>query len=267
MFGQVDQRLRQVFPHQANMVLGGCSCLLFGDFGQLPLVMDLPLYTTVPCSSLSDLGSAAYQSFDHAIILDQVMRQRGDPDQVLFRDILLHLRNGRVTEDDWKHLMKQTPAQVEDPTSFSTALRLHPTVETVVDCSVTRLHSSNQAIATIKAVHTGPGAAKASSDDAIGLEPVIFMTHGARVMLIANLWVDVGLVNGAMGTVVAICYRTDQAPPNLPIAVTVHFDSYTGPTLSDGKVPLPHAPHLVCIRWPVLTPATPSQVGLGCHYP
>lgn len=65
------------------------------------------------------------------------------------------------------------------------------------------------------------------------------MTHGARVMLIANLWVDVGLVNGAMGTVVAICYRTDQAPPNLPIAVTVHFDSYTGPTLSDGKVPLP----------------------------
>ena len=43
-------------------------------------------------------------------------------------------------------------------------------------------------------------------------------------------------MNGAMGTVVAICYRTGQAPPNLPIAVTVHFDSYTGPTLSDGTV-------------------------------
>ena len=239
MFGQVDQRLQQVFPHHANVVLGGCSCLLFGDFGQLPPVMDLPLYTTVPRSALSDLGSAAYQSFDHAIIVDQIMRQRGeDPDQVLFRDILLRLRNGRVTEDDWKHLMKQTPAQVEDLTSFSTALRLHPTVETVVDCSVTRLHSRNQTIATIKAVHTGPGAAKASSDDASGLEPVICMTHGARVMLIANLWVDVGLVNGVMGTVVAICYRTGQAPPNLPIAVTVHFDSYTGPTLSDGTVPI-----------------------------
>ena len=64
------------------------------------------------------------------------------------------------------------------------------------------------------------------------------MAHGARVMLIANLWVDVGLVNGAMGTVVAICYRTGQAPPNPPIAVTVHFDSYTGPTLSDGTVPI-----------------------------
>ena len=170
-------------------------------------------------------------------------------DQVLFRDILLlRLRDGRVTEDDWKHLMKQTPAQVEDLTSFSTALCLHPTVETVVDCNVTRLHSSNQAIATIKAVHTGPGAAKASSDDASGLEPVICMAHGACVMLTANLWVDVGLVNGAMGTVVAICYRTGQAPPNLPIAVTVHFDSYTDPTLSAVHPTLHAILTLCCIH-------------------
>ena len=33
--GQVDQRLRQVFPQQADILFGGCSCLLFGDFGQL----------------------------------------------------------------------------------------------------------------------------------------------------------------------------------------------------------------------------------------
>lgn len=43
LFGQVDSRLRQAFPHAADQVLGGCSCLLFGDFGQLPPVMDLPL--------------------------------------------------------------------------------------------------------------------------------------------------------------------------------------------------------------------------------
>ena len=41
MFGQVDKRLRQAFPHHGDEVLGGCSCLLFGDFGQLPPVMDL----------------------------------------------------------------------------------------------------------------------------------------------------------------------------------------------------------------------------------
>ena len=54
MFGQVDQRLRQAFPRCGDKVLGGRSCLLFGDFGQLPPVMDLPLYTSVSRSSLSD---------------------------------------------------------------------------------------------------------------------------------------------------------------------------------------------------------------------
>lgn len=70
---QVDKRFRQVFPHQADMLFGGCSCLLFGDFGQLPLMMNLPLYTTVSRSALSDLDSIAYQLFDHAIVLKQVM--------------------------------------------------------------------------------------------------------------------------------------------------------------------------------------------------
>ena len=56
MFGQVDRCLRQVFPHHAQEVFGGRSCLLFGDFGQLPPVMDLPLYTTDTRTDLSDQG-------------------------------------------------------------------------------------------------------------------------------------------------------------------------------------------------------------------
>ena len=57
-------------------------------------------------------------------------------------------------------------------------------------------------------------------------------------MLSLNLWVDMGLVNGAMGTVQAICYHEGSAPPDLPVAATVLFDSYSGPTLSDGTVPI-----------------------------
>ena len=90
LFGQIDQRLRQIFPHHRACILGGCSLILFGDFGQLPPVMDLPLYTTMPRTDLSDLGSTTYHTFNKAIVLDQVMRQSGeDADQILFRDILL----------------------------------------------------------------------------------------------------------------------------------------------------------------------------------
>ena len=239
IFGQIDKRLRQVFPHQADQLLGECSCLLFGDFGQLPPVMDLPLYTTMSRSELADCGSSTYQMFDLAVVFEQVMRQSGqDPDQVLFRQILLNLRNGQITTEDWRHLMKQTPAQLQDITPFRSALYLHPTIDAVVEHNVSKLHAIGQPIATIKAVHTGPNSSKASPDEASGLEAIICIAHDARIMLSANLWTEAGLVNGAMGTIKAICYQNGKAPPDLPTAVTVKFDTYSGPTLEDGTVPI-----------------------------
>ena len=102
-FGQIDKRLHQVFPHHADQLFGDCSCLLFGDFGQLPPVMDLPLYTTVSRTALSDL---AVQHTSCLTVLF-LMRQSGeDDDQVRFRNILLCMRNSQVTEEDWQHLMK-----------------------------------------------------------------------------------------------------------------------------------------------------------------
>ena len=120
--------------------------------------------------------------------------------------------------------MTQTAGEVGDTNSFDEALRLYPTIEAVAEHNVSKLRASGQPIAVLRAVHTGPGASKATLDDAGGLEPVICIAHGTRVMLAANLWVEVGLVNGALGTVEAICYEGDQQPPDLPIAVTVKFD-------------------------------------------
>ena len=106
-----------------------------------------------------------------------------------------------------------------------------------MEYNVTKLKDSGQPIATIKGVHTGANAAKASPEDASGLEAVVCLAKSACVMLISYLWVEVGLVNGAMGTIEAICYR-NGGPPDLPIAVMVKFDQYTGPSVHAGIVPI-----------------------------
>lgn len=195
--------------------------------------------TTASRSALADLGSAAYQLFDHVVVLDQVMRQAGqDSSQVLFREILLRLRNAQVTENDWHHLMKRTPTKVPNLASFNSALHLHPTTEAVVEHNISKLHASGQPVATIKAIHMGANASKASPDDAGGLQPILCLAQGACVMLTSNLWVEAGLVNGAMGTIAAIVYKHGEAPPSLPVSVMVQFDSYSGPTYPDSTVPI-----------------------------
>ena len=145
--------------------------------------MDLPLYTTVSRTELSDLGSVNYHLFDRAITLDQVMRQAGnDSAQQLFRNILMRLRNGELRVEDWKHLIQQTPVEVDDDTSgFDEALRLFPTTSAVSEYNVTKLHSNDQPVAVIKAVHSGAGAIKASADDAGGLRSVLSMVRWAQL--------------------------------------------------------------------------------------
>ena len=55
------------------MLIGWCSCIIFGDFGQLPPVMDLPLFTTETRTDLFDQGQAAYLQFEKAYVFNQVI--------------------------------------------------------------------------------------------------------------------------------------------------------------------------------------------------
>ena len=90
--------------------------------------------------------------------------------------------------------MTRTPANTSDTSNFDSVLHLFPTVEAVVEQNINKLHSCGQPVVTIKAVHTGANASKVSADDAGGLQPVICLTKGARVMLSSNLSVDMALL-------------------------------------------------------------------------
>lgn len=65
-----------------------------------------------------------------------------------------------------------------------------------------------------------------------GLESMLHLAEGARVMLTRNLWIQHGVCNGSMGYVREIVYKQGEKPNSLPIAVMVEFDSYTGPSFT-----------------------------------
>jgi ATP-dependent exoDNAse (exonuclease V) alpha subunit len=79
-------------------------------------------------------------------------------------------------------------------------------------------------------MHTGRGAKGANDDEADGLDPLLCICLGARVMLTDNIWVENGLVNGSMGTVRDIVWNEGQDPTkDMLTAIMVEVDDYAGP--------------------------------------
>ena len=242
MLAWVDKRLRQA-TGKIDSPLGGISVILFGDFAQLPPVGDRPLYALPSYHDLSVHGYHIYQMFTTVVILDQVVRQAGvTPEAQRFRDLLLHLRDGNVTQADWQLLLQRDPSKVSNRSDFADALRLFYDKESVAQYNIGKLRSLGEPIAHINAIHSNSVAATSKADDAGGLHPVVYLCSNARVMLTANLWQEVGLCNGAAGTVYKILYLANHHPPDLPIAVMVDFDTYTGPAFLPDRpscIPIP----------------------------
>ena len=105
-----------------------------------------------------------------------------------------------------------------------------------------KLENTGQPIAKIQAKHSGHSALAVKSDEAEGLDAVVFLSKNAEVMLMCNLWAEVGLCNGSFRVVEQFCYAEAAGPLSLPIAVLVHFPGYTGPAFinpCEKCVPVP----------------------------
>src|SRR6266498_2828693 len=81
---------------------------MFGDFGQLPPVLDLLMYASSHGGLLSNDGYAVYQQFREAYRFDVIEHQsENSEEQQNFREILSQLRNGESTLTDWKRLISR----------------------------------------------------------------------------------------------------------------------------------------------------------------
>lgn len=118
---------------------------------------------------------------------------------------------------------------------FKTAVRLSFGNETVAKGNFMRLKQLGETIFEINAHHSNPKAKHLNAEDMGGLEPTVYLSKKARVILTRNLWTKAGLCNGTMGTVRHIIFAENHRPPMLPIAIIVQIDDddYIGPSFCD----------------------------------
>ena len=218
--------------------------LLCGDFFQLPPVGRQPLFSTKHSHVSAIKGHQLYRAFDKTISLTQVVQQQGDDElSAKFRLALSELRAGELSCESWglpcTRVANQLPP--EQVAAFDSALRLYFTTEEVRQTNSDKLAAMNMPVKKISAVHRGRNAAKATEDEADNLSAEIHLCIGARVMVTSNLWTEMGLVNGSMGTVHDLSWNVGQDPSSMPSVILVRIDEYKGPDFPGcpaGVIPL-----------------------------
>ena len=140
----------------------------------------------------------------------------------------MNIRDAIPTIEDWKLLMTHTDTSLHASMkkSFNKAIYLFVTNDDV-NCHNKRLiRILNCPIAT--SIGTSLRSNFSMEGDEEGLELELLIAIEERVMLTSNLWIDAGLVNGALGVIQQIVYNPRSSPPKPPTYVLIKFDNYVG---------------------------------------
>ncbi|KAF4697283.1 hypothetical protein FOZ60_009905 [Perkinsus olseni] len=231
----IDSRLKQMRPDHRASLFGGVVTVLSGDMGQLPPVLDKPLYSKeAPGESfMCTQGRLVCSSVTKAIFLDQIMRT----DQLDFQAMLQRIRDGDQTDEDHSVFLERELHRLPaiERADFEDSILLSSTRDRAAEINKTQLDNLPGYLVDCRAIHVGRGAAGASEEQARGLSSRLQLKIGVPVMLTANLAVACGLTNGSMGHVFGfMTAENDDNSSTLPV-VLVQFPSYRGPSFNNLK--------------------------------
>ena len=230
LFLQIHHRLCELKSSQKPF--GGVSIIVFGDMFQLPPVLQRFVFKSVS-DPIAKLTGTLWEHFTFAE-LTQIMRQKEDFE---FANLLNRLRQAAHSENDNK-ILSERQIDSDCPSYPSSALHVFPTNEAVDDYNNKMLKALTSKKEVLIAVDKKPEALKnynikKDSRFTGGLPEKVTVAEGAKVMLIRNIDVADGLVNGAQGTVVYI-KRDCKAAVKV---IFIHFNNTDVGKLTRQKSP------------------------------
>jgi len=190
LLSAIDTRLRQIFPQNFDRPFGGLTVVLFGDLGQLPPVLDYPLYGNVNSTSqpVVQAASRLYRmTFTQVFELTQQMRQQGlTAEDQQFQHVLSNLRDGRVEKEDRRFLQTRVLVNLplQEREAFKNAIHLFPLVRTVDDKNIEMLEILGAPVTRIEAKYVGLSSedgSKVDSEYCGNLEHILCLSVGCRV--------------------------------------------------------------------------------------
>ena len=198
MMYQIDARLRQAKPEQANWSFGGLSVILMGDFAQLPPVNHKAMFEVKQTTKASAKGKLAYFEFDKAITFDVIMRQRGAANEE-YRRILNDVADGNLKKSDYYQFLEGRNLDTLPNKDYflKNATKYAAKNADLKTFNIEHIKALDGDVAPIKAVNKPAALASlCPPNKCMGLHNNLILSEGCKVMLTINLAKDLGLVNG-----------------------------------------------------------------------
>ena len=194
------------------------------------------------------------------LVLQESHRQAGESQEVFAR-ILSHFQQGNVDES-YLNILKGRFCQISTNAKhvkWDNVPHLFYDNKSESEYNMHKLIGLDSPISKLTAPHNNGDAVKRYMLEANGLMLNLYLAVDAEVMLTSNLWVDVGLHNGAKGKVVDFLYKHADGPQTkngkeFPEAFVVQFHSMAeGVEPFLGGLPNTVAVPVVLAKWRICT--------------